>query len=185
VIDDHWNPENSRVEIVTGVPTAFEIEVFNQDMVGVPGGEESILSVLKRYKVPTVTKNLNANTITHYVAAPLKQIRRCVDEIEAKHPEATVQTRKVAIVSVIGANIAQPGLFARAVSILDDAGVELVASHYPSRRVDLQFVVAEGDFNKAVIALHRGLVEGKKAERANTADSGDDSANKQEKLKAA
>ncbi|MBV17363.1 MULTISPECIES: aspartate kinase [Thalassospira] len=185
VIDDHWDPENSRVEIVTGVPTAFEIEVFNQDMVGIPGSEESILSVLKRYKVPTVTKNLNANTITHYVSAPLKQIRRCVDEIEEKHPEATVQTRKVAIVSVIGANIDQPGLFARAVTVLDEAGVELVASHFPSRRVDLQFVVAEGDFNKAIVALHRGLVEGKKEEGASDKKTKNDSANKQDKLKAA
>ncbi|MCH2276706.1 MAG: aspartate kinase, partial [Thalassospira sp.] len=156
-------PDASREEIRTGVPTAFEPEAFTQDMVGGAGGEETILSVLKRFRVPTVTKNLNANTITHYVSAPLKQIRRCVDEIEAKQPEASVKTRKVAIVSVIGANIDQPGLFARAVSILDTDGIELVASHYPSRRVDLQFVVAEGDFNKAIKALHRGLIEGKKS----------------------
>ncbi|MFH1803532.1 MAG: aspartate kinase [Pseudomonadota bacterium] len=165
VIDDHWDPDDSRVEIVTGVPTAFEIEVFNQDMVGVPGAEEEVLGVLKRYKVPTVTKNLNANTITHYVTAPLKQIRRCVEEIGRNQPEATIKTRKVAIVSVIGANINQPGLFARAVGILDQAGVDLVASHFPSRRVDLQFVVTESDFNKAIIALHRGLIEGKKSEK--------------------
>ncbi|WP_339778829.1 aspartate kinase [uncultured Thalassospira sp.] len=173
VIDDDWHPEESRVEIVTGIATAFEIEVYNQDMVGVPGAEEEVLRVLKRYKVPTVTKNLNANTITHYVSAPLKQIRRCVEEIESNQPEATVKTRKVAIVSVIGANIDQPGLFARAVGILDDAGVELVASHSPSRRVDLQFVVTESDFKKAIISLHRGLVEGKKNEQDTKQTSND------------
>lgn len=158
-IVDGWRPEKPKVEIVTGLPAAFEIEVFDQDIVGVPGADEHVTAALKRFRVSTVAKSLNANTITHYVAEPLKQVRRCVEEIRKHHPDAEIETRKVSLVSVIGANINAPAIFARAVRALQEEGIEMIACHYPSRGVDIQFVVPESAYADAVKALHQALVE--------------------------
>ena len=159
VIADDWQSEESRVEMVTGLHNAFEIEVFDQDSVGVPGAEENVIAALKRFKVATVARSMNANTITQYVAAPLKQVRRCVETIQKSYPDAQISTQKVAIVSVIGANLEASGLLARAAGALEDAGVRLIASHSPSRGVDIQLIVPEGDYENAIRCLHREFVE--------------------------
>ncbi len=159
VIADDWQSQDSRVEMVTGLANAFEIEVFDQDAVGVPGAEEQIIAALKRFKVATVTRSMNANTITQYVAAPLKQVRRCVEAIQKAHPDAQVSTQKVAIVSVIGSNLEAPGLVAQATGALAEAGVKLLASHSPSRGVDIQLIVPEDSYQTAIKALHRTFVE--------------------------
>ncbi|MEX0923880.1 MAG: aspartate kinase [Rhodovibrionaceae bacterium] len=159
VIADDWQSGESQVEMVTGLSNAFEIEVFDQDAVGVPGAEEQVVAALKRFKVATVARSMNANTITQYVAAPLKQVRRCVEAIQKAHPDAQVSTQKVAIVSVIGCNLEAPGLVAQATGVLAEAGVKLLASHSPSRGVDIQLIVPEDGYETAIKALHRSFVE--------------------------
>lgn len=159
VIADDWQSEDSRVEMVTGLRNAIEIEVFDQDSVGVAGAEEQVIAALKRFKVATVARSMNANTITQYVTAPLKQVRRCVEAIQKAYPDAQVSTQKVAIVSVIGANLEASGLLAKAAGALEEAGVKLLASHSPSRGVDIQLIVSEDDFETAIKSLHREFVE--------------------------
>ncbi len=166
VIDDVWAPEESRVEIITGLENAVEVEVFDQDMVGLPGAGEDALSAFRRFKVPIVSWSMNANTMTYYVESSLKQVRRVIEVIQKRQPEAEVQTRKVDIVSAIGANIKSPTLIADATAALHDQGIELLAVHAPARRVDVQFVLADGGYDDAVRALHSALVE--KARNGNT-----------------
>lgn len=157
VISEDIRSESPRAEIVTGLPSVYEIEVFDQDMVGIPGAEESVVHVLKRFKIHTVTKSINANTMTHYVTAPLKQVRRAIEAIKAEHPDAQVQTQKVAVVSVIGSNMPANTFFARGVAALDAAGIEVIGANVPSRGVDMQFVIRDGSYADAVRALHDAL----------------------------
>ncbi|NQW00877.1 MAG: aspartate kinase [Rhodospirillales bacterium] len=159
VIDDVWAPEDSRVEIITGLENAVEVEVFDQDMVGLPGAGEETLAAFRRFKLPIVSWSMNANTTTFYVEAPLKQVRRVFEMIQKSQPEAEIQTRKVDIVSVIGANIKSPTLIADATAALCDHAIELFAVHAPARGVDVQFVVADGGYDDAVRVLHAALVE--------------------------
>lgn len=159
VIDEGVHCEPPRAEIVTGLPSIYEIEIFDQDMVGIPGAEESVVMVLKRFKIHTVTKSINANTMTHYVAAPLKQVRRAIEAIKQNHPDAQVQTQKVSVVSVIGSNMPADKFFARGVAALDDAGIEVIGAHVPSRGVDMQFIIRDGTYDEAVRVLHAGLIE--------------------------
>ncbi len=70
-----------------------------------------------------------------------------------------MRTRKVAIVSVIGANLRAPRLFAKAVSALADAEIPLIAAHAQGRGVDLQFVLPDDAYADAVRTLHKTLVE--------------------------
>ncbi len=158
VIDGEFVPEDPRAEIVTGLPSVFALEVFEQDMVGVKGYDAEILKALTRHNIRIVTKCSNANTITHYVDCSRKALKRAGAEVEAVFEQAEVTMRKVAIVSVIGSNLDLPDLTANATGALKEAGVGLLGLHKLTRKVDLQAIVAEEDFEAAVAALHAALI---------------------------
>lgn len=159
VIEDEWEPESPKVEIVTGRETATEIEIIDQDMVGVAGSDEAVSGVFRRFRTPIMAKSSNANTQAYYVAQPMKTVRRIVETIERHHPDADVRTRKIAFVSVIGANLREPALLGRALAALEGAGIPLIAAHAPARGVDLQFILPEGAYADAVRTLHQALIE--------------------------
>lgn len=151
--------ETPRVEIIAGMKGVTALELLEQDMVGVKGYDAGILEVLTRHKVRIVSKASNANTITHHLDANPKQVKRVIAELEERFPNAAISTQKVAIVAAIGSDLNVPGLTSRATLALVEAGVEILALQQLSRRVDIQFAVAEADYAKAVSALHRRLVE--------------------------
>ncbi len=151
--------EPPNAEIVTGLKNVTVLEVFEQDMVGVKGYDAGILEALTRHKIRIVTKSSNANTIAHYVVGSPKRIKRAVSEIEHQFGGASVTTRKVAIVSVIGRNLKEPGLLARALASMAEADIEVMGVHQTMRRVDLQVFVPEAAFDDAVRALHAALIE--------------------------
>jgi aspartate kinase len=159
VIEDAWEPEKSLVEIVTGLEMATEIELVDQDMVGVAGSDEAVSGIFRRFKTPIVAKSANANTQSYYIAQPMKTVRRIVETLQRRHPDAIVRTRKVAFVSVIGANLRRKGLLADAVKALEAADLEVIAAHAQGRGVDIQFVLEEGAYGAGVRALHKALVE--------------------------
>lgn len=159
VICADYAPEKPRAEIVTGLKGVFALEVFDQDMVGEKGYDAAILDALTRHSIRIVSKCSNANTITHYVEGSRKALKRAAADIEAKLPGAEVSTSRVAIVSVIGADINVPGITAKALTALHDADVPIIGLHQVSRKTDIQAVIQEDDFDKAICALHEALVE--------------------------
>ncbi|WNJ98882.1 aspartate kinase [Thalassospiraceae bacterium LMO-JJ14] len=159
VIDESWSTDEPRIEIVTGLENAIEVEVFDQDMVGIPGAGEDALAAFRRFKLPLVNWSLNANTMSFYVSAPLKQVRRVIELIQKRQPEAAIQTRKVDIVSAIGTNMRDKRFLDTALSALADSPLELIATHASGRGVDIQFVFADGSYGDAVKILHQVLVE--------------------------
>jgi aspartate kinase len=50
-------------------------------------------------------------------------------------------------------------IFFKAVSALDEADISVLALHKCMRDIDVQFVIEEEDFEKAVCVLHQHLVE--------------------------
>lgn len=148
------------VEIIAGRRNVCAIELFDQDMVGkFTVYDSSFMETIKRFKVGILTKDINANTITHYLAGGLKVARRIQEQLEKDFPEAEISVRKVAIVSAIGSDMKVPGLLAGAVAALSDAGISVLAMHQAMRQVDMQFVVNEQHYEEAVRALHARLVE--------------------------
>ncbi|EED34335.1 aspartate kinase [Luminiphilus syltensis NOR5-1B] len=149
-----------RVEIVAGRRGVYALEVFDQDMVGaITKYDQAILKVLERYRVRVVSKDINANTITHFVACNLKTLKRVVLELNEVLPGAEIDQQQVAIVSAIGSDMKIKGVLARTTLALAEAGVTVSAVHQSRRQVDMQFVVAEKDYDAAVSALHAKLVE--------------------------
>ncbi|OEY66207.1 aspartate kinase [Marinobacter sp. X15-166B] len=151
--------EKPQVEIIAGNNGVFAIEVFDQDMQGEPGPDRRILDVLSRFKVRFISKDTNANTITHYVDSTLKHVKRVVNALQEAFPNGEVNTRKVALVSAIGSDMQVPGILARSVQALAKDEISVLAIHQSMRQVDMQFVVAERDYAKAVSALHEALIE--------------------------
>jgi aspartate kinase len=151
--------DQPKVEIVTGVPTVHALQFFEQDMVGEKGYDAAILEALTRHGAWIISKSSNANTITHYLTATGKTVARVIEDLQNAYPGAAITVEKVAMVSVIGSDIARPGLVPDALTALDRAGVGMMAMQHQIRNVDIQFVVDCADFETAVRALHRALVE--------------------------
>lgn len=145
------------VEIVTGL-AVVALELFEPDMVGVKGYDATTLEALRRHRVRIVSKNSNANTITHYVAAPLKSVRRVAAELERAYPSAKIGVRSLAIVSAVGRDLTGLRAFRRGLAALEDDGIEVIAAQQTPRNVDIQFAVPRDAADRAVIALHRALV---------------------------
>ena len=147
-----------RVEMVTGLGV-YALELFEQDMVGVKGYDSTALEALTRHNVRIVSKTSNANTITHYVEAPLKSVRRVAADLEKTYPSADIGVRSLAIVAAVGRNLSGLRAFSRGLAALERDGIEVIAAHQTPRNVDIQFAVPRDAAVDAVAALHRELVE--------------------------
>ena len=152
--------ESPCVEIIAGRKNVYAIELFDQDMVGdLPHYERKFLEQIARYKGQVINKDLNANTITHYLAANIKTVKRIQSSLQTIFPGAEIGVCKVCIVSAIGSDIKIAGMLAKTVSALADAGVPILAVHQSMRQVDMQFYLEEKDYEKAICRLHTTLVE--------------------------
>jgi aspartate kinase len=148
------------VEIIAGRKHIQAIELFDQDMVGKSDEyEKNLLDIFRRFNAQVVTKDVNANTITHYLSCNLKTVKRILRAIKDKYPGCETDHRKVAVVSAIGSDMQVPGLLARAVSSLADASISVVALHQSMRQVDIQFIVDEEAYHESIKSLHNGLIE--------------------------
>ncbi len=162
---DNEPAAHARVEMVTGLPV-FAIEVFEQDMVGVKGYDARILEALTRHKVWIVSKSSNANTITHYVNASLKQAKRVEQEIAESCPNGRINVRKMALVSALGRNLHGLGVARRSLEALERAGVRVLALQDLGRGVDVQILVSPDQEKAAIRTMHEELVEGEIVQQA-------------------
>jgi aspartate kinase len=159
VISADYVSEAPGVEIITGCKGVYALQVFDPEMAGLRGVDRRILEVIEGHELRVVTKDLNANTVTHFLSGSLGQARRAIQALQQSFPGAEVDLRKVAVVSIIGSDLRVPGLLARAVEVVSAAGIEIVALHQGIRQVDIQVIVAEEDYSRALRVLHGALVE--------------------------
>lgn len=152
-----------RVEIIAGRKGVMAIEVFDQDMMGANRYDAVIVGAVHRHRARIITKDLNANTITHFLDAGLGTIKRIIADLETEFPNAEIQARKVAIVSAIGSDMKISGMLSRTVRALAEAHIDVLAIHQSMRQVDIQFVIEEKDYEAAIRSLHAGLIESDQA----------------------
>ena len=148
------------VEIIAGCQGIYAFELFDQDMAGnIHTYDRAILEQLRRSKVHIISKDINANTITHYVSASLKELKQVRKELEELFPEAETNQQKVSLVSAIGSDMKIPGILAKTVSALAEKNISVLAMHQSMRQVDMQFIINEDDYAGAIKSLHSHLVE--------------------------
>ncbi|MGR8918391.1 MAG: aspartate kinase [Gammaproteobacteria bacterium] len=166
LITSDYVSEHPRVEIIAGCKGIYAVEVFDPDMAGrFHDYDRTIVGLIERFKAHVVSKDVNANTITHYLSTNLKTVRRIEDALRETYPRAELNQQKVAVVSAIGSDMAVPGFLSQAVSAIADEGINVLAVHQCMRQVDMQFVVSEAEYEVAIRALHRRLVEVRDADR--------------------
>ena len=135
------------------------IEVWDPDMVGQHGYDYRLLQHFNAHGISYIAKNTNANTITHYVPGDTVGLNACIEQIKSTYPSARVTVIDVAIVSAIGSNMKVPGFLSKTANALAEAEINILACDQCMRQVNMQFIVDESEFELAIKALHRGLIE--------------------------
>ncbi|MFA5678493.1 MAG: aspartate kinase [Pseudomonas sp.] len=158
-ISQNYCSEKPCVEIIAGRKDVYGLEVFDQEMLGDVGYDIEITRVLKQLKLYVVNKDSDANSITYYTAGSRKALTRAVRLIKERYPMAEVNLHNIAIVSAIGSDLKVKGILARTVAALASAGISIQAIHQSIRQVEMQCIIDEGDYDAAVVALHKALIE--------------------------
>lgn len=159
ITHDHVS-EKPCVEIIAGRKHVYALQLFDQDMMGrFAHYDHALLTTLERFGAAIVTKDCNANSLTHYLACNLKTVKRIQKTLTERFGEAEIDVRRVALVSAIGSDMQVPGLLAETAAALAEAGISILAMHQSLRQVTMQCVIDERDYNTAIRALHRRLIE--------------------------
>src|SRR3546814_12229604 len=124
-------------------------------MVGVKGDDAAILEALKRHKYQVVAKTSNANTITHYLKGAAKAVKRVEQDLSERFPSAWITSRNVAVIAILGRDLRLPGLGARALTALAEAGIGPLGLTDLPPKVHSQVVVYAEDPDACTRALPR------------------------------
>jgi aspartate kinase len=81
--------------------------------------------------------------------------KKLINELEDNYEKVTVE--KMAMVCLLGTNMDQPGLLAKAAGALADGGVNIKSAGFALRKVNIQFLIAPEDFDRAIIALNSAM----------------------------
>ena len=158
-ISQNYRSEKPCVEIIAGRKDVYGLEVFDQEMLGDVGYDIEITRVLKQLKLYVVNKDSDANSITYYIAGSRKALTRAIRLVKERYPMAEVLLHNIAIVSAIGSDLKVKGILARTVAALAEAGISIQAIHQSIRQVEMQCIIDEADYDAAVVALHKALIE--------------------------
>jgi aspartate kinase len=144
----------ARVEVIAGSQKVTIVDIHDPSMVGAIGFDYGILDIFRKHGVSYILKATNANSITHVI--PDKAAKTALVE-ELKGRYAQVTTAPAAVVSVIGTNIAIPGVLARATTVLAENKVNVICVSQAYRQINMQFVIDRADYKRAVSALNLAL----------------------------
>ncbi|MFW5872598.1 MAG: aspartate kinase [bacterium] len=148
--------QESKVEIITGSHKLIAIEIHDPLMVGEVGFDLGILEIFQRYRISYITKTTNANSITHIIWEKDSNAK-LLAELNAKYDHVTI--KPVAMVCVLGTNIAHPGILSNSAKALSKNKINIECVSQSLMQVNMQFVIDRKDFNKAIISLHKALIE--------------------------
>ena len=150
---DYISPE-PRVEIVSGSRKVIAIEVHDPMMVGEVGFDGRIMSYFVNHGVSYILKSTNANSITMVVwdNDKSKELINVISDIFYQ-----VSAKPMAIVCVMGTNIALPGFLYKASKALYERSINIESFAQSLMQVNMQFVIKRDQYEEAVIALNDAL----------------------------
>lgn len=150
---DYVSPEK-HVEVITGTDKVVIIDIYDPLMVGAAGFDLQLMQTFFDLGVSYIFKATSANSISLVIWQ--KDLRpELRPALEAKYEKVTVEN--ACMVCLIGSNIDQPGLLARAAGALAEAGVNIRSAGFTLRKVNIQFILAREDYQAAIIALNKAL----------------------------
>lgn len=143
-----------KVEIVSGTNKVLAVEIHDPMMVGEVGFDLRIMQIFAKCGVSYILKSTNANSITMVIWDNYKS-RELISNLEGNFYQVLVL--RVAIVSVMGTNIAVPGFLYKASKALYERNINIESFGQSLRQVNMQFVIKREYYNEAVIALNDAL----------------------------
>lgn len=154
LITKDYISEQKRVEVITGHDKLLLVDVYDPLMVGNVGSDLKIMQIFFNHAVSYTFKATSANSISIVIwEADFKP--ELISDLEAEFEKVT--TEKVAMVCLLGSNMDQPGLLAKSAAALADNGINILSAGFALRKVNIQFLIAPGDFKSAVIALNKAV----------------------------
>ena len=158
-ISESYISKTPRVEMICGRKNIVSIEVWDTNMVGISGYDHRLSGILSDKNIDVIAKNTNANTITHYASENDIEEHEIKNTILKKFSKAKVSIQKVAIICCIGSNMSYPNFLATTASILAKSNINILAIGQCMRQINIQFIIERESFEKAVKALHHGVIE--------------------------
>ena len=145
---------HKRVEVITGTDKIVIVDIYDPLMVGTAGYDIRIMQVFLKYKISYTFKATSANSISLAIWEKDYHHQLRMD-LEEQFEKVTVE--KAAIVCLIGSNIDQPGLLAKAAKSLADKNINIKSAGFALRKVNIQLIVAREHFTASIIALNNTL----------------------------
>lgn len=153
ITEDYVSP-HKRVEVITGTEKVLIIDVYDPLMVGTAGYDLHIMQTFFDLGISYTFKATSANSIS-VVIWEKDFNKKLVQDLQEKYEKITVE--KAAMVCLIGSNIDQPGLLAKAAGALAEADINILSAGFALRKVNIQFLIARKDFRSAIISLNKTL----------------------------
>jgi aspartate kinase len=143
-----------HIEVITGTDKVVIIDIYDPLMVGTAGFDLRLMQVFFDFDVSYIFKATSANSISLLIWQ--KDLNSALLEaLNAKYEKVTVED--AALVCLIGSNIDEPGLLARAAGALAEAGINIRSAGFALRKVNIQFIVGREEYQAAIIALNQAL----------------------------
>lgn len=143
-----------HIEVITGTDKVVLIDIHDPLMVGTAGFDLQLMQTFFDSNVSYIFKATSANSITLLIWEKDLQ-PELVAALEAKYEMVTIEN--AALVCLIGSNIDEPGLLARAAGALAEAGINIRSAGFALRKVNIQFIVGREEYKPAIVALNSAM----------------------------
>lgn len=155
LISGAFRPTMDRVEIIGGKEKVFALHLFDQTMVGcVDNVSYELMEIITDARVKLVGKEMNANSMTYYLTGSNEALNQVLYKTEKRFPNANIKGRMVALLSAIGSQFDTNQALAKGVLALMERNITPIAVHSSMRNVNVQFVVADDEYQPSICALH-------------------------------
>ena len=143
-----------HIEVITGTDKVVMIDIYDPLMVGAAGFDLHLMQAFYDLGVSYIFKATSANSISLLIWQ--KDLNPALVEVlQAKYENVTIEN--AALVCLIGSNIDEPGLLARAAGALAEAGINIRSAGFALRKVNIQFIVGREEYRPAIVALNAAL----------------------------
>lgn len=158
-ITHHMESDAQQVEIIAGKDKVFALHMFDQSAVGsMDTVSYELIELIAEENVQLRGKEMNANSLTYYLTGKTEQLDHLLSVVEQRYPTAQVSGTMIALISAIGSSIESNSVLTKGVLALEDAGISPIAIHSSTRNVNVQFCVADDEYQQSVCVLHRHLI---------------------------
>ena len=143
-----------RVEVITGTDQQLLIDIYDPLMTGNVGSDLQIMQLFYKHGISYTFKVTSANSISIVIWESDYQ-PGLISDLQEKFEK--VSTEPVAMVCLLGTNMDQPGLLAKAAAALARDEINIISAGLAKGKVNIQFLIARSQFKTAIIALNNAV----------------------------